>query len=126
MAGLTLDSGALIAFERGDRSVVAILKEAQLRGVELTVPTVVVAEVWRGGPRSAQIARLLAACRIEPLLDDLARVAGETVATTKGADVIDAIVVASAGARGDAVLTSDRHDLERLQARFPAVRVVPI
>jgi len=126
VAGLTLDSGALIAFERSDRGLVAHLKEAQQRGCPLTVPTVVVAEAWRGGARSARIARLLGACSIEPLLEGLARSAGETLAAVKGARVVDAIVVCSAAKRGDRVLTSDRHDLERLQTRFPEVRIVAI
>lgn len=77
-AGLTLDSGALIVFERSDRRVIAHLKEAAQRGAELTVPTVVTAEVWRGGSRSARVARLLRACSIEALSEALAREAGET------------------------------------------------
>jgi hypothetical protein len=51
MAGVTLDSGALIAFERGHRRLIAQLKVAQRRGDELTVPSAVLVEVWRGGPR---------------------------------------------------------------------------
>lgn len=54
MAGLTLDSGALIGFERQDRSVVTHLKAALSAGLALTVPAVVLAEVWRGGARSAR------------------------------------------------------------------------
>ena len=124
MAGLTLDSGALIAFERSDRRVIAHLKEAARRGTELTVPTVVVAEAWRGGSRSARVARLLGASTIEPLSERLARAAGEAIATTKGAGVIDAIVMASAAQRLDRVLTSDLDDLEKLGAAFPGVRVI--
>ncbi len=126
MAGLTLDSGALIAFERGDRRLMAHLKEAEQRGCTLTVPTAVVAEVWRGGPRAARIARLLEACVIEPLHDQLARTAGKSVGEVKGAGVIDAVVVASAAARRDRILTSDPDDLERLQRRFPQVLIVSI
>jgi hypothetical protein len=43
-----------------------------------------VAPSRRGGERSARIAVLLEACVIEPLLQDLARVAGEAIATVKG------------------------------------------
>ena len=44
----------------------------------------------------------------------------------KGAGVVDAIVMASAAQRGDAVLTSDSADLIRLRGYFPAVRVVAV
>lgn len=47
MAGLTLDSSALIAFERVDRRIILHLKEAELRGLELTIPTAVIVEAWR-------------------------------------------------------------------------------
>ncbi|MBN1610947.1 MAG: PIN domain-containing protein [Polyangiaceae bacterium] len=126
MAGLTLDSGALIAHERADRRVVVHLKEALLRGVELTVPTAVVAEVWRGGPRAARSAMLLGACVVEPLSERLARAAGEALGVVEGSGVIDAIVMASAATRGDRVLTSDSADLRRLRTAFPNVNVVGI
>ncbi len=123
MAGLTLDTGALIAFERAERRLMTQLKEAQLRGDELTVPTVVVAEAWRGGSRSARIAALLEACAVEPLIEDLARLAGEALAAVKGSAPIDAIVMASAAQRGDRVITSDLDDLDRLRTVFPSVRL---
>lgn len=126
MAGLTLDSGALIAFERRDRRVLAHLKEAQGRGADLTVPAAVVAEVWRGGPRAARLSMLLAACVVEPLSERLARSAGEALAAVAGAGTIDAIVMASAATRRDRVLTSDPGDLLRLQGHFPHARVVAL
>jgi predicted nucleic acid-binding protein len=126
MAGLTLDSGALIAFERNDRRVLTQLKEAAQRGAALTVPTVVIAEVWRGGARSARVARLLRACAIEALSERIARKAGEAVAITRGAGVIDAIVTASAAQRFDLVLTSDAGDFRRLCAAIPGARVLAL
>ncbi|MBI4818141.1 MAG: PIN domain-containing protein [Deltaproteobacteria bacterium] len=126
MAGLTLDSGALIAFERGERRVVLHFAEAQRRGRGITVPTVVVAEVWRGGPRSARVASLLSSCIVEPLEVDLARSAGAAVAAITGAGIIDAIVMASAAMRGDYVLTSDFDDLDRLKLYFPSVRLLRV
>jgi predicted nucleic acid-binding protein len=124
MAGVTLDSGALIGFERQDRRTLTHLKVAQQLGYELTVPTPVIVEAWRGGPRSARIAALLDACIIEPLLPQLARVAGEAIAAVKGATVVDAVVMASAASRGDRVLTSDFDDLDRLRSYFPGVRLL--
>jgi hypothetical protein len=48
MAGLTLDTGALIGFERADRRLLIHLKNAELQGHQLTVSTSVIAEAWRG------------------------------------------------------------------------------
>lgn len=126
MAGLTLDTGALIGFERSDRRVLIHFKNAELQGQQLTVPTPVIAEAWRGGARSARIARLLEASVVEPLFEELARTAGEAVGALKGAGVIDALVMASAARRGDRVLTSDFDDLERLRSYFPGVRVLQV
>jgi len=126
MAGLTLDTGALIGFERVERRVLAHFKNAELEGCQLTIPTAVIAEAWRGGSRSARIARLLDASIVEPLFDELARVAGEAIAAVKGASAIDAIVMASAAGRGDRVLTSDFDDLDRLRSHFPAVRILRV
>ena len=123
---MTLDSGALIAFERQDRRVIAHLKEALQRGIEITVPAVVVAEAWRGGPRAARLATLLSACVIEPLHESLARVAGEAMGAIENSTVVDAVVMASAALRGDRVLTTDYNDMTRLGARFRTVRILRV
>jgi hypothetical protein len=124
MAGLTLDTGALIGFERQDRRVLMHLKTAQGLGQELTVPTAVLVEAWRGGVRSARIAKMLKACVVEPLFGELARRAGEAIGAVEGATVVDAVVMASAAQRGDRVLTSDVDDLDRLRSFFPTVRLL--
>ncbi len=43
MAGLTLDAGALIAYERGEPRVREILATAFARGLVPTIPTVAIA-----------------------------------------------------------------------------------
>jgi len=126
VGGLTLDSGAFVAIERGDGRVRAVLAEAFARDEELTVPGVVVAEVWRGGPRAAPIARALAACIVEPVGDAIARKAGEAIAMVRVASAIDAIVMASAASRADRVVTSDPKDLGRLRRVFPDVQIVAV
>jgi hypothetical protein len=65
MAGLTLDSGALIAFERNDRPMVAIVARAVQQRIPLTVPAGVVGQVWRDGRRQARLARLLGSDIVE-------------------------------------------------------------
>lgn len=116
MAGLTLDTGALIAYERGEPELGALVKRSGARGIRLTVPAPCVVEAWRGGPRSARIARLLTGANVEVLGLRLARAAGVLLGRAGTEDPVDAIVVAGARVRGDAVLTSDPDDLQRLAA----------
>ena len=125
MTGLTLDSGALVAFERNDRNVVAIIARAVERRVPLAIPAGVVGQVWRDGRRQARLARLLgsSAVDIEPLDDIRARAAGQLCGASKTSDVIDASVVLCAKARGHAVITSDTSDMSRLA---PTLRVIPV
>jgi predicted nucleic acid-binding protein len=118
---ITLDTGAVIAFERERRPIIAFLTNAWRGGTAIHVPTVVVAEAWRGGSRSARVGRLLSACRVDPLLEPVARLAGEAIARVRGATTIDAIVVASASVNGSAILTADNDDLEPLADWFGGV-----
>jgi predicted nucleic acid-binding protein len=121
-----LDTGALIAFEKGKRGLVVLLDEARRAGIAIRIPTVVVAEAWRGGRRSARIARLLSACHVDPLLEDVARLAGEALAAVRGATVVDAIVVASGLARRAHVLTSDLADLKPLADHLGGIPLIAI
>lgn len=69
---------------------------------------------------------ILAAVDVEPLTTNLAKVAGEALATVPHATLVDAVVMASAAARGDIVYSSDIDDLERLRRQFPSVRVLGV
>lgn len=125
MSGLTLDAGALIAFERNDRAVVALVTRALERKVVLAVPTGVVGQVWRDGSRQARLARLLGSelVDIKPLDDAHARAAGQLCGIAGTSDVIDASVVLCAREHGHGVLTSDTEDLRRLD---PSLRYVQV
>ena len=114
MAGLTLDAGALIAYERGDARVREILRVAFERGLVPVIPAVAIAEVWRRGARSVRVARLLKACWVERLDEQLAREAGELLGATRSAQTVDACVAAGVRRRGDTLATSDRDDMRAL------------
>lgn len=124
-AGLTLDAGALIAFERNDRRVVALLARALHHDLALVVPAGVVGQVWRDGRRQARLARLLAAeqLEIEALDDRRAREAGQLCGVRGTADVIDASVAIGARSRGHRIATSDPDDLRRLDPRLELIVV---
>lgn len=78
-----------------------------------TVPAVVLAQGWRGGPQP-QLSRLLAGCHVEPLDEQLARSAGAACGRSGTSDIVDAAVVVGASTRGDLVVTSDPIDIRRL------------
>jgi predicted nucleic acid-binding protein len=126
MAGLTFDTGALIALERRHHAMRKVYDAAVSNGFVITVPTVVVAEWWRAGRREKERAMLLRSVRVEPLFDPVARLAGVALGMVRGAGAIDAIVVASASLRGDTVYTSDVGDLGALQRRIPFFENVQI
>ena len=125
MSGLTLDAGALIAFERNDRRIVAMVARALAEGLRIAVPAGVVGQVWRDGRKQARLARLLGSrlVEIEPLDDRRARAAGQLCGVKGTADVIDASVVLCARSRGHGVVTSDPVDLVRLDATIRLVVV---
>jgi len=125
MAGLTLDAGALIAFERNDRRLVALIARSLEHGHSLAVPAGVVGQVWRDGRQQARLARLLGAdeIEIETLDDKRARDAGQLCGVKGTTDVIDASVVLCARSRGHQIATSDPDGLRRLDARVPLIRV---
>ena len=122
---LVLDSGALIAFEKAKQLVAAVLKTALLEKRSLIVPAVVVAETWRGGARSARVAQLLRGCRIDPLFDANARLAGEALRHVR-ATTIDAIVAATAARFGAPVVTTDPDDLGALAEYFGDLKIIAV
>lgn len=116
MPGVTLDTGALIAIDRGDRRLQALLDEAGAAGAELAVPAGVIAQAWRGSARQARLARFLALSTVTVVaLDEPeARASGTLCGRAGTADVVDASIVICARARGHAVVTGDPQDLAAL------------
>lgn len=121
--GLTLDTGALIQLERGDERVRSLLRHALEEDLPIAVPAGVLAQAWRGGPRQARIARLLAdpAVRVAVLDDPTARAVGLLVARSGHSDVVDVSVVLCAAEHGDVVVTSDPDDLAVVSPDLPRI-----
>jgi hypothetical protein len=114
--GVTYDAGALIAAERGERRMWARHRALLLRRIVPTSPAPVLAQCWRGTPRQAQLARLLAGCEIETLDDTRARATGTLAGRARTTNIADACVVEGALRRGDLVITSDQGDLNAIAA----------
>ena len=82
--------------------------------VSPTVPTPVLAEAWRGGPRQASLARFLALCTIEPFTEHQAKAVGTLAARAGHDDIVDVTVVEGAIRRHDAVLTSNPTHIRKI------------
>jgi hypothetical protein len=126
VSALILDAGALSAVDRGERAMMARLRVAQQRGLELRSNAMVVAQVWRDRRgRQVNLARVLRAVDVRSVSHSEGREAGALLAEAGTTDPIDATVVLLA-APGDRILTSDPEDLTRLAtaARNHAV-IVP-
>jgi len=122
--GLTLDSGALLALERGRREL-ALLLRAALDGGGVAIPSGVLAQSWLGGARQARIGALIGDRRVQvPALDrELALGIGRLLAATGSSDVVDGQVALVATAGGDVVVTSDAAEVRRLAPALPVVEV---
>lgn len=122
-AGLTLDTGALLALERGQQRIRALLRRAGSR--EVTIPAGVIAQAWRGGPRQARIARLIKQpeTRVECLDDDLARAVGLLCGRSGHDDIVDVSVALCARRRHHAVVTSDPGDIHAVDPALPVVTI---
>lgn len=123
---LVLDTGALIGYERADRTVVAFLEVAQTEQVPVRTPTAAVAQAWRAGRRQVRLVRLLRGVDERVLDPVVARRIGELLARAGSADVVDGSVVGVA-VSGDEVLTSDPDDLVALaEAAGKQLTIVPV
>ncbi len=125
LAGVTFDTGALIAIERGEPRLQALLDEASVAGADIAVPAGVIAQAWRGSLRQARLARFLALKIVTavPLDEAEARATGALCGRTGTSDVVDASVVICARGRGHMVVTGDRDDLAALD---PALGLVEL
>jgi len=123
--GITLDTGALLALERGHRDIVVLLQSARVNATPIAIPAGVLAQVFRDGARQAPLSRLLGSPNVEvvPLDAPTAKDVGRLLSVRKQRDVVDASVVLCARRRRHAVLTSDPDDLLALDPNLRVVRV---
>jgi predicted nucleic acid-binding protein len=120
----TLDTGALIAIERRKQRMTEIYRNAVKLGLPIVVPSVCIAEWWRG--RTDQRDEILSTLLVVHTDDDLMKRTGRALAAVPGATTIDAIVMATAAQRNGVVFTSDVDDLMALKHAFNAVRVLGV
>ena len=112
--GVTYDTGALVAADRGERRMWARHRALLARREVPTAPAPVVAQALRGGSRQALLARLLVGCDVEVLDDHQARAVGTLAARAGANDIVDITVVEGALRRRDLVVSSDPDDLHAI------------
>jgi predicted nucleic acid-binding protein len=120
-----LDAGALIAHERRDPKVTALMQVAAEHRIEMILPSAVLAQVWRDGARQAQLARALRNPGLveAPLDHEDARLIGELLKDSRTTDVVDAHVAVLAHGLRAPVVTSDPGDLTKLDTGIAIIQV---
>jgi predicted nucleic acid-binding protein len=123
--GFTLDAGALIAIDRDDRRVLALVERAQERGARITIPATVLAQAIRNPARQIRLTRLIR----QPLVDLVeldgpdATAVGMLLARTRTTDIADAHVAICAQRMKQAVVTSDPVDLSKITPDLQLVAI---
>lgn len=133
---LVLDSEALVALggrpSKRQEEVRAAMRAAALLQRDVVVPTVILAELYRGHAHNQMVDACLAretGLRVRDTDRPLARLIGGVLTGAKADSrhLADAHVVAAAvEAGGGVVLTGDQDDLVRLAAPYPNITVKPL
>lgn len=116
MSGVTLDAGALIALDKNDRRVVALLARAAEIGARVTVPATALAQAIRRPSRQARLSRLVRqpTTAVLPLDGPAATQVGMLLAAAGVSDIADAHVVICARRQREKIVTSGAEDLRWL------------
>lgn len=123
---IVLDAGALIAFERANRHMAAFIETAMDAEAMVVIPASALAQAWRGGPRSARLARLVAGMETDSLGERRAKEVGERLGARDASDIADAHVVCCAVECRAAIVTSDPADMEALAEAGERLTLVPV
>jgi len=122
---VVLDAGALIAFERADARMRALVREAIKTRTRVVVPAGVVGQVFRDRARQVPLCSLLNAdiTTVPPLDRPLAEASGALCGRVGTSDVVDASVVLIAKRERAPVVTSDVGDLLALDPHLDLVQL---
>jgi hypothetical protein len=125
VSGVTFDAGGLIALDRDDRRVIALVARASERGMRITIPATALAQAMRNPARQARLSRIIrqAGTDLIALNGPDATAVGLLLARTATSDIVDAHVVVCARRAGQVVVTSDAADLRRIA---PGVQLLAV
>lgn len=128
MTGITLDTGALIALEKGKRRILGIVTVAMENDIPIYIPATALAEFWRQ-PSKAMRA-LLADCTVLPMTSREAEAVGVVLGRLgrrAGPLFVDASVALFAALYAPILYTADPGDLSDICARAELnVRVLAV
>jgi hypothetical protein len=113
VAAIVFDTGGLIALDRGEREVGALLAVAAASGVEAVTSAACVAQAWQDPARQARLTRALDGFLERSLDSRAARDCGRLVGRARTSDVVGAALTLLVE-NGDTVVTSDPKDIEHL------------
>ena len=108
-----LEAGALIAIDRRDRKVGAMLRVLRREAEPVRTSAGAVAQVWRAGRPQVNLARTLPGLDVSVLDELAAKKAGELLGSSGTSDLVDAHVALLVHPGGQ-VLTSDDADIKAL------------
>lgn len=125
MSGVTLDAGGLVALDRDDRRVIALLARAAEAGARVTIPATALAQAMRHPQRQARLARLVRQPNTTLIALDGsdATQVGILLAKSRTTDITDAHVVICARRHAEPIVTSDPDDLRHLD---PDARLIVV
>jgi predicted nucleic acid-binding protein len=125
MIGVTLDAGALIALDRNDRRVIALLARAAELAAQVTIPATALAQAMRRPAQQARLSRLIRQPRTALVALDGpdATQVGLLLASSRTSDIADAHVVICARRNDQVIVTSDPVDMQRLD---PKARLIVV
>lgn len=110
--------GPAADLDRNDRRVTALLARAAELGARVTVPATALAQAMRIPSKQARLSRLVRQPKTAVVALDAtaATQVGILLAASRTTDIADAHVVICARQHGEAIVTSDPGDLERLDS----------
>jgi hypothetical protein len=119
VSGVTLDAGGLIALDRNDRRVIALLARADEIGAQITIPATALAQAIRSPLKQARLSRLVRQpmTQVAALDGPDATQVGLLLAASRTADITDAHVIICARRHAQPIVTSGPEDLRRLDAK---------
>ncbi len=123
--GITFDAGGLIALDRDDRRVIALVARAAELGARITIPATALAQAIRNPAKQARLSRLIRQPQTDLVALDGpdATAVGLLLRRTGTSDIADAHVVVCARRAVQAVITSDAGDLRRIDPHLQVVDV---
>ncbi|MBV9037725.1 MAG: PIN domain-containing protein [Acidobacteriaceae bacterium] len=123
MNGITFDAGGLIALDRKDRRVLALIARAKELEMRITIPATALAQAIRNPARQALVSRLIrqAGTDLVALDGPDATSVGLLLARTATSDIADAHVVVCAQRAAQPVITSDPDDIRRIAPKLQLI-----